>query len=467
MNKLVNSVREAIRLSGLKSGMSISFHHHLRNGDYTLNMVMREIADLGIRDLTLNASSLFDCHAELAEHIKNHVITKINCNYMSAGLGHMISEGLMDECVNFRTHGGRPADIANGTTPIDVAFIAAPTADPAGNCTGKTGPSACGSLGYAFPDAQYADKVIVITDNLASYPLIGWSIPEIYVDYVVKVDAIGNPQGIVSGTTKITRDPVGLVMAQTAVKVIQNSGLLKDGFSFQTGAGGASLAAAKYLMDIMVRDGIHGSFASGGITGYLVDMLNAGCFASLMDVQCFDLKAVESIRTNPRHQEISAMQYASPFCPSAVVDQLDVVILGATEIDTDFNVNVHTDSNGYIMGGSGGHSDTAAGAKLSMIIAPLFRARLPIVTDHVGCISTPGRDIDVVVTQRGVAVNPKNEELKLRLKDAGINVMDICELKQIAENITGTPVRTAKRGRPVANVIYRDGTQIDTIYGVK
>ena len=281
------------------------------------------------------------------------------------------------------------------------------------------------------------------------------------------MEAIGNPQGIVSGTTKITRDPVGLIMAQTAVKVIQNSGLLKDGFSFQTGAGGASLAAAKYLMDVMVRDQIHGSFASGGITGYLVDMLNAGCFESLMDVQCFDLKAVESIRTNPRHQEISAMQYASPFCPSAVVDQLDVVILGATEIDTDFNVNVHTDSNGYIMGGSGGHSDTAAGAKLSMIIAPLFRARLPIVTDHVGCISTPGRDIDVVVTQRGVAVNPKNAELKQRLADAGVNVVDIHELKQIAERITGTPVHAARRGRPVANVIYRDGTQIDTIYSVK
>jgi len=26
--------------------MSISFHHHLRNGDFVLNMVMEEIADL-------------------------------------------------------------------------------------------------------------------------------------------------------------------------------------------------------------------------------------------------------------------------------------------------------------------------------------------------------------------------------------------------------------------------------------
>ena len=467
MSKLVKTLREAIALSGLKSGMSVSFHHHLRNGDYTLNMVMDVIADLGIRDLTLNASSIFDTHAPLEEHIRKGVVRKINTNYMSAGLGHRISEGLMEEPVDFRTHGGRPRDIALGNTPIDVAFIAAPTADCQGNATGKFGPSACGSLGYAFPDAMYAKTVIVITDNLVDYPLQGWSIPEIYVDYVVQVDAIGNPQGIVSGTTKITRDPVGLIMAETAVKVIRHSGLLKEGFSFQTGAGGASLAAAKFLMDVMVKEQIHGSFASGGITGYLVDMLNAGCFRSLMDVQCFDLKAVESIRTNPAHQEISAMHYASPAAKSAVVDSLDVVILGATEIDTDFNVNVHTDSNGYIMGGSGGHSDTAAGAKLSMIIAPLFRARLPIVTDHVQCISTPGRDIDVLVTQRGVAVNPKNVELMQRLKDAGLPVMDIHQLKDIAEGITGKPQKVTREGRTVANVIYRDGSVIDHIRSVK
>ena len=461
--KIVASLREAISLCGLKSGMSISFHHHLRNGDYTLNRVMDEIAALGIRDLTLNASSLFDAHAPLREHIKNRVVRKINTDYMSAGLGRAISEGLMDESVEFRTHGGRPRDIALGITPIDVAFIAAPTADPAGNCSGKYGPSACGSLGYAFPDAMYAKKVVVITDNLVPYPLTDASIPEIYVDYVVPVDAIGDPRGIVSGTTKITRDLVGLVMAETAARVIRHSGLLKDGFSFQTGAGGATLAAAKFLKEIMLREKIRGSFASGGVTGYLVDMLNEGCFTSLMDVQCFDLKAVESIRTNPAHHEISAMQYASPAAKSAVVDHLDVVLLGATEIDTDFNVNVHTDSAGCIMGGSGGHSDTAAGAKLSMIIAPLFRARLPIITGRVRCISTPGRDVDVVVTQRGVAVNPAKPDLALRLKDAGLPIVDIHELKQIAERITGVPAVPPEGGRVVARVLSRDGEPLDVI----
>ena len=161
------------------------------------------------------------------------------------------------------------------------------------------------------------------------------------------------------------------------------------------------------------------------------------------------------------------MQYASPSSRSAVVDSLDVVILGATEIDTDFNVNVHTDSNGYIMGGSGGHSDTAAGAKLSMIIAPMFRARLPIVTDHVTCVSTPGKDIDVLVTQGGIAVNPKNVELTASLKAAGLPIIDIHELKEKTERITGKPAKLPKGDRVVAEVIGREGNVQDYIYNVK
>ena len=467
MSKLVSSIREAVQLAGLKDGMTVSFHHHLRNGDFVLNIVMDTIAQLGIRDLNVNASSVFDTHAPLLEHIQNGVVTGLSADYIAATVGRAISRGILEKPVQFRTHGGRPSDIRLGRTPIDVAFIAAPTADPMGNCSGKYGKSACGSLGYAFADAMYAKKVIVITDNLVPYPMQDFSISEDYVDYVVTVDAIGDPKGIVSGTTRITRDPVGLVMASHAAKVIEASGLLTDGFSFQTGAGGASLAAAKFLKDIMLEKKIQGSFGLGGITGYMVDMLRAGCFRKLMDVQCFDLEAVESLRTDPRHQEISAMQYASPSSRSAVVDSLDVVILGATEIDTDFNVNVHTDSNGYIMGGSGGHSDTAAGAKLSMIIAPMFRARLPIVTDRVTCISTPGTDIDVLVTQGGIAVNPAKAELRDRLVEAGLPVVDIHQLKEKTERITGAPQKLPKGDRVVAEVISRYGQVQDHIYNVR
>ena len=467
MSKLVKSIREAIALSGLKDGMTVSFHHHLRNGDFVLNMVMEEIAAFGLRDIKVNASSLFDTHLPLASHIRSGVVTGISTDYMGAALGRQISEGLLAAPVRFYTHGGRPYSIANGSEHIDVAFIAAPTADNEGNCTGKYGKSACGSLGYAFADAMHADRVVIVTDNLVPYPLPDPSISEELVDFVVEVDAIGDPKGIVSGTTKITRDPVGLVMAAQAARVIEASGLLKEGFSFQTGAGGASLAAAKFLKDIMLEKQIRGSFGLGGITGYMVDMLQAGCFERLLDVQCFDLGAVESIRSDPRHTEITAVEYASPANPDAAVNRLDTVILGATEIDVNFNVNVHTDSGGYIMGGSGGHSDTAAGAKIAMIIAPMFRARLPIVTERVTCISTPGDSIDVLVTQGGIAVNPKNGELRDRLKDAGLPIIDIEALKEKTERITGKPSKLPRGERVVAEIIGREGDLLDRIYNVK
>ena len=466
MSKLVKSIKEAIQLAGLKDGMTISFHHHLRNGDMVAVMVMDAICELGIKDMNVNISSVFDTHGPFIEYIRDGVITGIETDYMGGVVGRAVSEGIMNKPVTFRTHGGRPSDIIRGASPIDVAFIAAPTADCMGNCTGKIGKSACGSLGYAFADAMYAKKSIVITDNLVEYPLIDYSIAENYIDYVVAVDKIGEPSGIVSGTTKITKDPVGLVIADYAARAIDASGLLKDGFAFQTGAGGASLAAAKYLKDIMIRKNIKGSYGLGGITAYMVDMLNSGCFKALYDVQCFDLDAVRSIRENPNHMEVTAAHYASPTAKSSAVDSLDVVILGATEIDTDFNVNVHTDSNGYIMGGSGGHSDTAAGAKLSMIIAPMFRARLPIVTDRVTCISTPGKDIDVLVTQGGIAVNPARAELKANLAAAGLPVIDIRELKEKTERITGTPAKLPKGDRVVAQVISRTGELLDEIYNV-
>jgi citrate lyase subunit alpha/citrate CoA-transferase len=467
MNKKLFSIDEALTACGLKDGMCLSFHHHLRNGDYVLNMVMEAVAKRGVGDLTINASSVFDCHTPLLTHIKNGVVRGLEANYISPPVGRGISQGVLPSPVLFRTHGGRPGDLETGKAHIDIAFIAAPSSDDQGNATGKFGKSACGSLGYAFADARYADKVVIITDNLVDYPLGDFSISEEFVDYVVPVDAIGDPQGIMSGTTRMTRDPVALRIADLTVKVIAASGLLRDGFSFQTGAGGASLAAGQGVQELMVKQKIKGSFALGGTTGYLVNMLEAGCFERILDVQCFDLKAAESLRTNPRHIEISAGQYASPAAKSTAADKLDVVVLGATEIDLDFNVNVHTDSNGYIIGGSGGHSDVAAVAKLALIIAPLSRARLPIVVDKVLTRTTPGNTVDVLVTQRGIAVNPQRPELKKDLLRAGLPVTEIGDLRQLAEEINGAPHKLEQGGRVVGKVRYRDGTIIDEIFQVR
>lgn len=462
-NKVLKSIEEAVECINLKDGMTISFHHHLRNGDHVLNMVLEVIARKGIKDITVAASSIFPVHAPMVEHIRNGVVTGIYANYMSGAVAEAVSNGYLKKTAVMQTHGGRPRAIESGALHIDVAFIAAPTADTYGNINGVQGKSACGALGYAVSDAQYADKVIAITDNLVPYPACPIEISQIFVDYIVCVDSIGDPNGIVSGTTKITKDPVGLVIAKMATEVIKASGLVKEGISFQTGAGGTSLAVAAELKDIMLKEEITGSFAAGGTTSYIVDMLDEGIFRSILDVQCFDLKAVESYKNNPKHQGMSASMYANPHNKGAVVNQLDIMILGATEIDTDFNVNVTTGSNGIIMGGSGGHSDTAAGAKLAIVVTNLIKARLPIIKDKVTTITTPGESIDVLVTERGIAVNPKRQDLLNKLKDTRLPIKSMEELKNIALKMTGTPREIDKLEDVVAVIEYRDGSIIDVV----
>ncbi|KZL93220.1 citrate lyase subunit alpha [Clostridium magnum] len=461
--KLLDSIDDALNKIGIKDGMTISFHHHLRNGDFVLNNVMHAIAKRGIKDIVIAASSIFPVHEPLVEYIKNGIVTGIVTNYMSGPVAEAVSKGLLKKPAIMMTHGGRPRAIESGDLHIDIAFIGAPTADTYGNINGVYGNAACGSLGYATVDAEYADKVVAITDNLVTYPACPIEISQIYVDYVVKVDSIGNPAGIVSGTTKITKDPVGLKIAKIATKVIELSGLVKDGLSFQTGAGGTSLAVAEELKNLMREKSVVGSFAAGGITGYIVEMLEEGLFRNIFDVQCFDLKAVESYRHNPKHQGMSGSMYGNPHNKGAVVNNLDVMILGATEIDIDFNVNVTTGSSGVIMGGSGGHSDTAAGAKLAMVVTNLIKGRLPIIKDSVTTVTTPGESIDIVVTEWGIAVNPKRKDLIEKLSSSSIPTMTIKELKELAEKMTGKPEAIEMSDEIVAIVEYRDGTVIDVV----
>ncbi|TGE31038.1 citrate lyase subunit alpha [Desulfosporosinus sp. Sb-LF] len=465
--KVLGNLEEALDRLNIKDGMTISFHHHLRNGDHVLNMVVEGLAKRGVKDLTVAASSIFPIHEPLVGHIENGVVTGLVSNYISGPVAEAVSKGKLKKPAIMQTHGGRARAIESGDLHIDVAFLAAPTADTYGNINGVYGDAACGTLGYAISDAAYADKTIAITDNLVPFPACPIQISQVFVDYVVQVESIGDPGGIVSGTTKITKDPVALIIAKKAAEVIKASGLVKDGMSFQTGAGGTSLAVAAELRNIMLREGVVGSFASGGVTGQLVEMLEEGLFKTLLDVQCFDLKAINSYRNNSTHQAMSASMYGNPHTKGAVVNCLDIMILGATEIDTEFNVNVTTGSNGVIMGGSGGHSDTAAGSKLSIVVTNLMKSRLPIIKDQVTTITTPGESIDVVVTERGIAVNPRRADLIEKLRNTNLPLVTIDELKTMAEKITGVPKGVQALEKIVAVVEYRDGSVIDVVRQVK
>lgn len=466
-DKRLATIEAAIDACELRDGATVSFHHHLRDGDAVLNLVVDAMARRGLRDLTLAASSLFPVHAPLVEHLRTGVITAIETAYIAGPVGEAVADGLLARPARMLTHGGRARAIEAGETVIDAFFLAAPAADRFGNVNGIDGPNACGVLGYALVDARFARRVVAITDHLLPHPLPSAQITQEQVDHVVVIDRIGESDGLASGTTQVTESAEGLAIADQAVDVISAAGALVDGLSFQTGAGGISLAVATALERRMLDRGIAGSFASGGITGPLVELFEAGLFASLLDVQCFDLAAVDSFRRHGAHREISASLYANPDTCGPVVDQLDVVVLGAAEVDVDFNLNVTTGSDGRILGGSGGHADTAAGASLAIVTTRLNARAGRKVRERVATVTTPGRDIDVVVTDEGIAVNPARADLADRLRQASLPVVPIERLAELSARATGgdtLPAVDPPTAERIAAVVeYRDGSVIDVV----
>lgn len=116
---------------------------------------------------------------------------------------------------------------------------------------------------------------------------------------------------------------------------------------------------------------------------------------------------------------------------------MDFVILAALEVDVHFNCNVVVDSNGMITGAQGGHPDTAAGAKCAIVIAPLLQGRTPAICTDVTTVTTPGESVDVVITDYGIAINPKRQDLIEAMKDVDLPFKTIEELRDIAYSIAG------------------------------
>ena len=451
---------------GLKDGMTISFHHCLRNGDAVMQYIVAAIAKKGIKDLTISASSLSKVQDCLLPYFENGVITRVDTSGGRSELGRYIQEGKLAKPAIFRTHGGRARAIETGELHIDVAFIAAPSCDKYGNINGVQGKSACGSLGYAMPDAEYADKVVAVTDGLSEVPLDYVSIPQTQVDYITEVDSIGDPSGIATGSIRVSKRPAELVISKYAADVIAATEYFHDQMIFQFGTGGMAIATAGYIREKMLAKKYVASAGVGGVSGFHVQMLNEGLIKTFYDPQDFDITAISSLGANPKHHEISAAAYASPFNANPYVNMLDFAVLSATEIDVDFNVNVLTDSYGKLLGAPGGHPDAAAGAKMTMITMPLLRGRLPMLLDHVTTIVTPGETVDVLVTEYGIVVNPRRPDIAESLKGKGLPVKSMEELKAKADALSGKSTPLTKSDKICGLVEYRDGTIIDVVRGL-
>jgi citrate lyase subunit alpha/citrate CoA-transferase len=464
-DKRVTSLEEALERCGLRDGMVISTHHHLRNGDLVGNLALETAGRLGAKDLMWFPSASFPCHAPVIELMERGIVHHIEGS-MNGPLGDYCSQGRMRGLGVLRSHGGRWQAIQDGEVEIDIAVIAAPAADVFGNCDGSHGRSACGSLGFALADSMYAEHVVVVTDNLVPFPCVPWQIQGNHVDYVVEVDSIGDPQKIVSGTTRITRSPERLMIAQHVAQLLRDAGIMREGFSFQAGAGGIALAFVHYLAQLMREAGVKARFVRGGSTRYLVELLQEGLTEYILDGQTFDLDGVRSIASDPRHVATSPFTSYNFHGKGNFASMVDAVVLGATEVDVSFNANVNTHSDGRLLHGIGGWQNCLYSG-CAILAVPSFRDRIPVIRDEVTTVTGPGDLVDVVATERGIAINPRRQDLLDALKGSDLPIRPIEEIKDEVERICGgKPQRPRVSDRPVAVIKWVDGSVIDTVFQV-
>ena len=461
-NKLVADIKTALEQAGLRDGMTLSTHHHLRNGDYVANALFAAAAELGVKDLRWFPSASFPCHEPQIAHLESGVLHHIEGS-MNGPLGDYCSEGRMRGMAVLRSHGGRYQAVQDGEVHVDIAVIAAPTADAFGNATGDRGPTACGLLGFALADSEYADHVIVVTDNLVEFPCLPWQIQGNHVDQVVVMDSIGDASKIVSGTTQITKSPDRLLIAELTARFCDEAGIVRDGFSFQSGAGGTSLAFAIFLRDMMREQKVKARFVRGGSTQYLVAMLEEGLTDYILDGQTFDLDGVRSMRENPGHVNTSPFTSYNWHGKGNFASLLDVVVLGATEVDVNFNANVVTHSDGRLLHGIGGWQNCLF-SKCTILPVPSFRDRIPVLVDRVTTLCGPGELIDVIVTERGIAINPMRRDLIAAMADSSLPIRPIATIKAEVEEICGGPPAAPEVAeKVVAAIKWVDGTVIDCV----
>lgn len=467
-SKLCQTIREACEKCGAHDGMTFSFHTELRDGDYVASMVAKVLVEeMGLKDITVAATSLGAAQDVIADYIEEGKIIGVQTSGVRGRIGEVISAGKLAYPAIIRSHGGRPRAVEAGEVHIDIAFLAAASSDCCGNASGVGGKNNFGSFGFGTHDSHYADHTVIITDTLVDFPNLPSSVSAIDVDCVCVVDDIGDAKKISTKEARVTDNPRELMMAENVAKVIAATPYFKDGFSFQTGVGGPSLAVNRFLEEHMVEKNIKMKFALGGTSSSVCKLQDKGLVEHILDTQDFDQGAIDHIFKHPNHHETSLSEYANAANKGAYVNKLDYVVLSALEIDTDFNVNVITGSDGVLRGAPGGHPDTAAGSKCCIIVTPLTRGRMATVCDKVVTVTTPGDCVDVLVTDYGIAVNPLRPDLIKCLDEAGIPHKTIEELKEKAYSLVGTPDDLEWEDKVVAIVEARDGTILDVVRKIK
>ena len=183
----------------------------------------------------------------------------------------------------------------------------------------------------------------------------------------------------------------------------------------------------------------------------------------ILDGQTFDLEGVRSMRENPGHQNTSPFTSYNFHGKGNFASMVDVVILGATEVDTDFNANVVTHTDGSLLHGIGGWQNCLA-SSCTILAVPSFRNRIPVILDEVTTLCGPGELIDVIATERGLCINPRRADLVEAAKETSVPILGIHDLKREVERICGgAPQRAKTTEKVVAAIQWVDGTTIDCV----
>lgn len=466
----------------IQDGDVISYPHYYRFGDRGLQLAVDALQKKKKKDIILYANAIFD-HTDpwLFEAFRDGTLAGLYGNVYRKFGEHVISGDLLPWVTVGFSHGNRVRKLQTGEVRVKMAFAPVPLADQYGNATGLKGPDEqlCGPLGLASADWEFADYTCLLAGEVSPRLVAPFSLSMEQTDFVVPVESPGVSSGIGSGTLnleKVRSHPLNARIAENVVRVMKAAGVVKDQFSFQVGAG-AGLIVLDSIRSILKESRIQAGFSIGGVTSMHVDMLEEGSIQQLLHGQLFEpsRKVIESLLESPRHVEITTGYYASVANKECAVNQLDLAVLSALEVDREFNVNTVC-ANGRIIGGIGGGQDVAAGAGLTIIFLPLATGKkglaFPKIQDRVYTRTTPGDVIDVVVTEDFAAVNPNSrspyrDAVVENEKKFGLKLLSIDELRQKAADQAREIGRIPERSETTDDILHavewRDGTLLDVI----
>ena len=242
---------------------------------------------------------------------------------------------------------------------------------------------------------------------------------------------------------------------------------MRDGFSFQAGAGGTTLGFAIYLKEMMKAAGVRGPLHPR--RQHQVPRRDARAGPDRLHPRWPDPStstASAPCATTPATSTPSPFTSYNWHGKGCFATLLDAVVLGATEVDVHFNANVVTHSDGRLLHGIGGWQNCLSGQCVILPI-PSVRDRIPVILDRVTTLVGPGELIDVVVTERGIAINPRRQDLLDATQGSGLPIRPIEDIKAEVDKLCGgEPAKPQLSDQVIAAIKWVDGTVIDCVRAV-